>query len=548
MSELSACSEKEWDAVIIGGGCTGAGVLRDLSMRGLKVLLLEQGDMVHGSSSCFHGLLHSGARYAVKDSDAARECIRENAILKKIGKYCIEKTEGFFVALPEDDPAYESDWVRACEECGIRAEPLVRRLALQMEPNLTEGFRSVYRVPDSAVDGFRLVWQNVFSAQRHGGVFRTRTKIGGLLLQNGRVCGVRAQDTGTGESAEIRSAFVVNATGSWVDGIARMAGLRVRVQPDRGALISFNHRFTTRVVNRLHPSGDGDIFVPHGSSVIFGTTSAATDDPGDSRVTTTEARYLLDIGRKLFPRLDQYRILRVFAGTRPLYLGSSDSGGREVPRNFIVLDHENEGMPGILSVCGGKFTTYRLMAEKVSDLVCEKLSCSARCATAEEPLIPDIDEPLKKRAAVFFPKQGLETAISRLGDRLESVVSAMEAEPRKKDLVCECEMVTAGEFDLVAGEDSTTSLNDIRRRTRCGMGTCQGTFCGIRALGRVYEHGLLGSRDGHHAAELLKDFQNERWGGFRSVLWGGELKELELSRYIYSATLNLEGSGFAEEC
>lgn len=89
--------------VVIGGGATGTGILRDLAMRGIKAVLLEQRDLAYGTSSRFHGLLHSGGRYAVKDPESARECIEENRILRRIGRYCVEETEGFFVRLPEDD-------------------------------------------------------------------------------------------------------------------------------------------------------------------------------------------------------------------------------------------------------------------------------------------------------------------------------------------------------------------------------------------------------------------------------------------------------------
>lgn len=107
--------------LVIGGGATGVGILRDLAMRGVDVMLLEMRDMVHGTSSRYHGLLHSGGRYAVKDADAGRECIEENTILRKISRHCVESTEGYFVRLPEDDPAYEKEWVEACKKINLPA-------------------------------------------------------------------------------------------------------------------------------------------------------------------------------------------------------------------------------------------------------------------------------------------------------------------------------------------------------------------------------------------------------------------------------------------
>jgi glycerol-3-phosphate dehydrogenase len=97
--------------VIIGGGSTGVGILRDLSMRGVDTILIEQDDLGYWTSSRFHGLLHSGGRYAVKDKEAAIECIKENTILRRIGKHCVEATESLFVRAPEDSEEFEQEWV-----------------------------------------------------------------------------------------------------------------------------------------------------------------------------------------------------------------------------------------------------------------------------------------------------------------------------------------------------------------------------------------------------------------------------------------------------
>ena len=216
MQELSEYTKRHWDVVVIGGGATGAGTLRDLAMRGVKALLLEQRDLVHGTSSRFHGLLHSGARYAVKDAEAGRECIEENRILRRIGKHCVEETEGFFVRTPEDGAEFEATWVTACDKCGIEATPLTVKEARALEPNLADNIVSVYRVPDSAVDGFRLVWQNVQNAVRHGAGFRTYTEVTSINSANGQVTSVSVRDSRTGQTGEIPCSFVVNAAGSWV--------------------------------------------------------------------------------------------------------------------------------------------------------------------------------------------------------------------------------------------------------------------------------------------------------------------------------------------
>ena len=543
---LAQAAKREWDVLVIGGGCTGAAVLRDLALRGFSALLVEQGDLVHGTSARFHGLLHSGARYAVGDPEAARECVEENAVLKRIARHCVEPTEGLFVRSSQDGAEFEARWLAACAAAGVITRPLTLAEARRLEPNLAPDIQAAYAVPDSGVDGFRLVWQQTHSAVRHGQGrvhFVTYAEVVGISHSQGRVTGVTLRDGMRGEQVFVPCAFVVSAAGSWAGRVAELAGLHIPVRPDRGTLVAFNHRVCDRVINRLRKSSDGDIFVPHGSITILGTTSAATDDPADTRPRSEEVRALLDIGRSLFPDIDQFRILRAFAGTRPLYAppssGDAKGEGRGVSRNFVVLDHETEGLHGFATVCGGKLTTCRLMAERVTDLVCARLGRPASCVTAGHPLVEEPSEALRARAVKVFPAQGLETALSRLGDDFETVVARMERAPWKKALLCECELVTVAEFEQVASQPTSRSLNDIRRRTRMGMGTCQGSFCGSRAVGTLIETGL---HRGRCAAELLRDFQEERWHGFRPVLWGEELRETELARGIYGATLNIDGA------
>ncbi len=523
--------------MVIGGGATGTGILRDLSMRGIPALLVEKGDLASGTSSRFHGLLHSGARYAVNDPDAARECIQENTILRRIGKSCVEETEGYFVRTRDDDPAFEPVWVAACRACGIMVEEVPVAEALRREPNLTPDAVAVYRVPDSAVDGFRVVWHNVMSARRYGGDIRTYHAVTGITTANGKITGVTLQNTRTGETEPVACELVINATGSWAGDVASLAGMHVPVTPDRGTLLAFNHRFTDRVINRLHKSSDGDIFVPHGSIIIFGTTSIATDKPDDTRPRSEDVLYLMDIGEALFPELRTYRILRAFAGTRPLYSPSAATG-RAATRNFVIIDHEKDGLAGMLTVTGGKFTSFRLMAEKTVNAAAAKLGVTAPCRTAEESIIPEPDAELLGRAKTLFPSEGMRLAVARLGDDLERAVAASEENPWKRLLLCECEMVTLAEFETVASEATSHSLGDIRRRTRLGMGTCQGSFCALRATGALVENALIPETK---PRDLFRQFIQERWGGIRPLLWGTQLKDFELERGIYDATLNLDG-------
>ena len=110
---------KQFDVIIIGGGATGAGVARDCSLRGIRALLLERGDIATGATGRNHGLLHSGARYAVTDRESAEECIKENMILRRIASHCVEQTDGLFLSLPEDGLEFQAKFVEACRAAGL---------------------------------------------------------------------------------------------------------------------------------------------------------------------------------------------------------------------------------------------------------------------------------------------------------------------------------------------------------------------------------------------------------------------------------------------
>lgn len=358
-------------------------------------------------------------------------------------------------------------------------------------------------------------------------------------------------DSHAGWTGEIPCSFAVNAAGSWVGELAHTAGLDINVKPDRGTLVALNHRFTSRMVNRLHKASDGDIFIPHSSIIILSTTSKKTGKPDDIVPDTAEVHELLDIDHVLFPEIDSYRILRTFAGTRPLYTADPSAEGRGASRNFVVLDHGKGGLKGMAAICGGKLTTYRLMGERMADLVCARLGVIAQCRTAVEPLVEDTPPALLERVCKVFPAQSLEQAESRPGDSFAATVEHLEAAPWKKALLCECERVTVVEFEQVASGPASHSLNDICRHTRMGMSTCQGSFYGLRGVGVVLEAKLLpagmqicgtGECDALpcDAPDLLQSFQQERWYGIRPVLWDSELRETKLARGMYSATLNVD--------
>ena len=190
---------KSYDVIIIGGGATGAGVARDCSRRGLQVLLIERFDISTGATGRNHGLLHSGARYAVTDPESARECIEENKILRKIASHCVEETDGLFLSLPEDDIQYQALFVTACREAGIRADVIDPREALLLEPSANSGIIGAVRVPDGCVVPVRLTASNFMDAKDHGALVLTYQEVTELLREQDRIVGVKVWDHKTKE-------------------------------------------------------------------------------------------------------------------------------------------------------------------------------------------------------------------------------------------------------------------------------------------------------------------------------------------------------------
>ncbi len=528
--------------VIIGGGATGAGLLWDLSLRGISAVLLEKKDLANGATGRCHGLLHSGGRYVVKDPEAAKECISENMILKKVAAPCIHDTGGLFAHLSEDDADYVTKWADGCKTIGIPIEELSRTEALSLEPNLPNSLVKAYTIPDGHVDVFLLTMLNVEAAVAKGARLRTYAEVIAIESSDQKVKGVRFRDTRTGEEDSIECEIVVNAAGGWAQQVAALAGVEVPVRCDRGALLIFNHCLVNRVVNRCRKPGDADILVPCGPVCILGTSSITVPSPEGLIVTPEEVQKLLGLGIELIPALAEARLLRVFTGARPLYVpkSASGAGGREISRNFALLDHESaEGVSGFISIVGGKLTTYRLMAKATADLICKKLGVDEACATDTTPLQEAAQPDAVHDAGKILPAAAVEKARRRLGSRLTQLVDAIHARPLLAEIVCECELVTRAELDIVLSDSCAVpalTIGDVGRRTRLGFGPCQGTFCGYKAMLAGYQHQKWPAAQ---ASDLLEIYLHDRWKGQAWVPDGKQAEQLSLSRELFPAACNV---------
>lgn len=529
---------REYDVIIIGGGATGAGIARDCALRGLKAALVERDDIATGATGRNHGLLHSGARYAVTDSESARECISENRILRRIARHCIEPTSGLFITLPEDDLAYQHTFITACQQADIEAHPLTPAEALRIEPAVNPALLGAVQVPDGTVDPFRLTAANMLDAREHGAELFTGCEVTGLLRQGDRIQGVVIYHHQHRESRTLHAQVVVNAAGIWGQRIAEYAELRIAMFPAKGSLLILDHRINRQVINRCRKPADADILVPGDTISLIGTTSTHIpyDEIDTNRVTPEEVETLLREGEKLAPIMGRTRVLRAYSGIRPLVASDNDPSGRSVSRGIVLLDHaERDGLDGFITITGGKLMTYRLMAEWATDALCRKLGNTRPCTTADRAL-PGSQEPaeatLRKIISLPAPLRG--SAIYRHGDRTPAWLGDNR---QHRSLVCECEAVTAGEVQYAVENLAVKNLLDLRRRTRVGMGTCQGELCACRAAGLLARFNVTTAA---RSLTQLSQFLNERWKGVQPIAWGDALRESEFTRWVYLGLCGLQ--------
>ena len=508
------------DVLVIGGGATGAGVAWDAALRGLDVILVDRADLAEGTSGRFHGLVHSGGRYAVKDPRAAEECVGENRVLRNIAADCIEDTGGFFVSTPWDDPAYADRFAEGCLATGVSCEEITPAQAVREEPRLNPDISRVFRVPDASMDVWKTVWALARGAQLRGAHVLPYHAVVEVRRDGDEVIGARVRDARNEAEIDVESRVTVNAAGAWAGQIASLAGLEgVRILPGRGIMIAMNHRLVNTVINRCQMPTDGDILVPIRTVCVIGTTDEHTDDPDDHTVLETEVDAMLDDGEKLVPGFRHARALRVWTGVRPLFEDAKESGAttRDVTRSHALLDHaERDGVARFLTITGGKLTTFRLMAEHTVDAVCRQLGERRHCMTATEPL-PGSEERRHYR----------------LGERLERKEASLAGE----QLICECEMISRTTLEDRMRQRASANLDDIRRLLRLGMGPCQGGFCMYRATGIL--HGMDGV-SAEQASRALLDFLQERWKGTWPILYGDQLRQVRLDDWIFQGLLDVE--------
>lgn len=514
----------ETDVLIIGGGVTGTGIARDLSLRGMNCILIDKSDLNAGASGGNHGLLHSGARYVCSDPEAAIECRNEIDILKKNAGHCIEDTGGLFVAVKGDDETYIADFPSYCEKSGVYCKKIDLADARQMEPALSSDMIAAYAVNDASINPFKISIENMSDADSRGSQYLSFSKVEKFKIVNNSIETAFVTNQINGERFEIMAKTYVNASGAWAGMVAAMAGITINMVLSKGTLLVTSKRVTRRVINRLRKPSDGDILVPGGVVSILGTTSVRVESPDNIHPTITEVDQIISEGEKIVPGLKTCRFIRAYSGARPLVSEGKIGDDRSVSRGFTLRDHQEDGLENFITITGGKLSTYRLMAEKTSDLVCWKNSIFKKCLTKEIAL------PSTKSGGWSEPGVTINEPFNSGG--------------LNDPILCECEMVPQSAIDTIVTSIRQTrgkpDLKSISLRSRIGKGPCQGSFCSLRILSHLHDSDVIGVSPGDSGLKDLKLFLNERWKGEQSLLWDQALVQASLKEMIHSGLFGLE--------
>ncbi|HEY7199367.1 MAG TPA: FAD-dependent oxidoreductase, partial [Candidatus Dormibacteraeota bacterium] len=454
------------DVIVVGGGVTGAGVARDLALRGLSVLLLEKGDWGAGASGSSTWMVHGGPRLR----ETTRQSCEEAGHVVRIARHLLHRCVVLHPVLADGGPSVER--LEAAIELYDRLQPLKggrahMRLtgdeARRLEPGLATEVTAALTTDEWGVDPHRLTWANVLDATRSGAHARNHAEVVGLLRDGAAVAGVRYRAP-DGQRVEARARAVVNAAGPWAAGVAAMAGAEVRLRPARGVHVVYDRRLSSFAISAEAIDGRSVVLVPHGGATLLGATD--DDHYGDLdalEVAPDEVDYLLQAAERVFPAIRQHRPVRAMAGVRPT-LHAWRSNEDDLSRRFEVIDHERrDGVPGLVTVVGGELTVYRLMAERAADAVCARLGVRAGATTASRPLPGGSGTP--PTVAELVAEHGISAlAATRLLGRHGTEAPDVLLDARRGRVACRCESLTEAELVHAVRHEQVRTLGDAFRR------------------------------------------------------------------------------------
>ncbi|MYM87099.1 FAD-dependent oxidoreductase [Rugamonas sp. FT82W] len=481
---------REWDLIVVGGGITGAGILLEASRRGLKALLVEQRDFAWGTSSRSSKLVHGGLRYLKEGQFAlTRESVHERQHLLQQAAGLVEPQSFAFGEFEGRKPGKRMFLLGLAiydRMAGLKARHYYGLNEFKaLAPNVsTVGLKGGMVYTDAKTDDARLVMRVLQEAQQHGGVAVNYMAVESLLRTGGGVCGVRVRDGLSGAQHEVRARLVISATGAWADGLRTQGdvaarGAKPRLRPLRGShLVLPAWRLPlAQAISLMHPQDGRPVFAfPWEGVTLVGTTDV--DHKGDmsneAAITRTEVDYLMAALHDQFPQLDlqERDVIASYAGVRPVI----DSGKADPSKEG--RDHALWLEDGLLTVTGGKLTTFRVIALDALKLAStllpdwrDKLEPQPVFGTAATPVL---------RYERLLPAGQARRLQGRYGALAQQLVAA--AQPGELALIAGTETIWA-QLRWAARCESVQKLEDLLlRRSRIGILLRGG---GVEILGRL---------------------------------------------------------------
>jgi glycerol-3-phosphate dehydrogenase len=505
------------DILVIGGGVTGAGIALDAVTRGLTTALVEQRDLSSGTSSRSSKLLHGGLRYLEQyDFGLVREALRERDLhLTTLAPHLARPVSFLF-------PLTGAPWERFYVGAGIalydilggaRNMPAHRHLtrtgALRLVPALrADALRGAIRYYDAQIDDARHTMEIARTAASYGAAIATSTRVTGFLREGERVIGAHVTDLETGETLTVRASQVINATGVWTDEVQELVGRgRIRVRASKGIhLVVPRDRIIADSGLILRTERSVLFVIPWGRHWIIGTTDTEWDlDLAHPAASRSDIDYLLDeVNQVLRQPLTHEDVEGVYAGLRPLLSGESDATSTLSREHAVATT-----APGLVTVAGGKYTTYRVMAEDAVDLAARSLPGRVPdSVTDRTPLLGAIGYfALHNRRYDLAAASGLhivriEHLLGRYGSLTEELLQMIADDPSLGDPITGAEDHLRVEAVYAASHEGALHLDDVlTRRTRISIETFDRGVGAAPAVARLMA-GVLGWDDDRVAREV----------------------------------------------
>ena len=493
--ELASAATEELDVLVVGMGATGAGVALDAASRGLRVAVLDKGDLASGTSSKSSKLVHGGLRYLENyEFGLVREGVVERQLLMKLAPHLVRPMDFLYPVWPDTArrrllglglTTYDVFAMASLAGRGgatRRHQKVTADEAVELAPALAHaGLAYSYLYGDCATDDARLVLAVVQAARRFGALTITSAEVTGLTIEHGTVVGATVADRIAGSEVQVRARHVVNATGVWVDRLQgyESPGREAVVQPSKGVhVVVPRERLPLLDASVLLPSKQGDgrsmFAIPWGRQTILGTTDTPYDGGLDELALTREdLDYVLDAGNAVFKNdLVEGDVLGAWAGVRPLIRTAGSESMSDISRRHSLV----EGSGGLLTITGGKLTTYRRMAKDVVDRIVDKDDRKARCRTDEIPLsgtrpVADlVAETTESAAFLGLSAEVAASLVRQCGETAAHVLSLVAADPSLGEVLSPDAPHIAAEVVHAARSEGAATVDDVfSRRMRLSL-------------------------------------------------------------------------------